>query len=367
MSFAESFFIALVVSVAVAFLSRYLLPQLGGRARGKRLTRMQASPHWRSGRFRNPIPTRQQTQHGLALLSTIADFFKSAPDRAPASPIPNIPIEVARARAGSDHLAVTWLGHSILLIEIGQTLILTDPMFSRRASPFSFLGPEAFPYERPFTLDDMPEVDAVLLSHDHYDHLDYRTVRELRERVPLFIVPLGVGAHLERWGVPGPRIIELDWDEETRVGDVTVSATPARHFSGRRPSDRMRTLFAAYAIGSPARRVFYCSDSGYFPGLAQIGARHGPFDLTLLGCGGYSVAWTDVHMTPEQTVRAHLDLRGEALLPIHWAKFNLSVHPWIEPVERLLAAAAPLQVRVTTPRPGERVVHGADLPEQRWW
>jgi L-ascorbate metabolism protein UlaG (beta-lactamase superfamily) len=207
----------------------------------------------------------------------------------------------------------------------------------------------------PVPLDEVPPVDAILISHDHYDHLDLPTVRALlRSQDAPFVVPLGIGVHLRTWGVPDERIVELDWNGSTTIGPLTLTCTEARHFSGRFFA-RDTTLWASWVIAGPRRRVFFGGDTGYTPAFAEIGARLGPFDLTLLPIGAYNDAWHAIHMDPEEAVRAHGDLGGRVLLPVHWATFNLAFHRWAEPVQRLIAAAARSRIDVVVPVPGERI------------
>lgn len=206
-----------------------------------------------------------------------------------------------------------------------------------------------------------------MFSHDHYDHLSAATVRALADRVPHFLAPLGLGAHLERWGVAPERITELDWWEATDVGGVTVTATPARHFSGRSLGDRDATLWTGYAFTTPGARLWYSGDGGYGPHFSEIGARLGPFDLALVEIGAYDRRWRDVHMGPEQAVKAVQDVRASAMLPIHWATYNLAFHGWTEPGERVLVAAQAAGVPLTLPLPGARVELGALPPAVRWW
>ena len=266
-------------------------------------------------------------------------------------------------------LAVNWYGHSTALVEVDGYRVLTDPVWSRRCSPSRTVGPQRL-HEVPVPLEGLPAVDAVLISHDHYDHLDIDTINGLvrTQRAP-FCVPLGVGAHLRKWGVPEDRIVELDWHESHRIGELTVVCTPARHFSGRLLR-RNTTLWASWAILGPKHRAFFGGDTGYTKSFAEIGADHGPFDVTLMPIGAYHPAWPDIHMNPEEAVRAHLDVaeaQSGLLVPVHWATFRLAPHPWSEPVERLLSAAAPAGVQVAVPRPGQRVDQDTASTFDPWW
>jgi L-ascorbate metabolism protein UlaG (beta-lactamase superfamily) len=268
---------------------------------------------------------------------------------------------------------VSWLGHATTLLEIDGYRVLTDPIWSDRCSPSHAVGPERL-HPMPASLESLPALDAVVISHDHYDHLDMDTVLALvrTQRAP-FVVPLGVGAHLRQWRVPADRIIELDWNSATRIGELRLVCTPARHFSGRFLS-RNTTLWSSWAIIGPQHRAYFGGDTGYTGSFSDIGAEHGPFDLTLLPIGAYNTAWPDIHMNPEEAVRAHRDLNGDpaaggVLVPIHWCTFRLAPHSWAEPAERLVEAAAAAGVEIAVPRPGGRVVPGAGerAGVERWW
>lgn len=350
-----------LILLAIALLFTACAPQLGSAGGDGRLMN---SSHFKDGKFFNTIDTRVSTASG-SRLGSLVEFFTDQQQREPEIALPSMPV-VAESIGTGEGLRVTWLGHSTSLIEIDGQVILTDPMFSDRASPFSFLGPKRFSIAPPIELADLPDIDVVLISHDHYDHLDYPSIKALIHRTSRFLVPLGVGGHLERWGVPKSKIVELDWWEENTHGDLTLVATPARHFSGRWLV-RNKTLWASWVIQGKRQRVFFGGDSGYFDGFKQIGEQYGPFDLTLLESGAYNEAWSEIHMMPEQTVQAHIDLQGKVLLPIHWGQFNLSLHPWTEPIERLVTAAERQGVIVATPLVGQPVTENSALPQTAWW
>jgi L-ascorbate metabolism protein UlaG (beta-lactamase superfamily) len=244
--------------------------------------------------------------------------------------------------------------------------VLVDPVWGFRVSPSPVFGPTRL-HSVPVPLEDLPPVDAVLISHDHYDHLDLPTVQRLLElQTAPFVVPLGIGEHLRKWGVPENRIVELDWNASTTIGALTLTCTEARHFSGRFFA-RDTTLWASWVVAGPAHRVFFGGDTGYTPAFAEIGARLGPFDLTLLPVGAYNDAWHAIHMDPDEAMRAHGDLGGRVFLPIHWATFNLAFHRWAEPVQRVLTAAKRVGAQIVVPRPGERI-DVLDPPELvDWW
>lgn len=349
-----------------------VLPALGARARGDRLERMRRSPQWRDGHFDDVIPRSGanvyaylRRQIGWAAMTDW--LFGGSKHRVPKAPLP---IE-QRCKSDFDAappsgLRITWLGHSTSIVEIDGARVLIDPVWSAYAGPTRLAGQRRF-FPPPLALSELPEIDVVVISHDHYDHLDYPTIRQLAPSRAIFVTPLGVGAHLEAWGIAPDRIVELDWWEERRLHDLTFVATPARHFSGRGVLDLEHTLWAGFAILGPQHRVFYSGDTAMFPGLLEIGARLGPFDATMIESGGYSRHWADVHLGPEQAVQAHRMLQGKVMVPVHWSLFDLAMHGWTEPIERVLAAARTLDIRVATPRLGESFEPTGRLPSERWW
>jgi L-ascorbate metabolism protein UlaG (beta-lactamase superfamily) len=329
--------------------------------------RARRSPNYRDGAFVNLEPAStisiNREQQRLLLREMVGS-------RAATKPNASIPvIKPSPTDPGTTRVSVCWFGHSSTLIELDGYRVLADPVWSRRCSPSQTLGPERM-HDVPAPLEALAAIDAVVISHDHYDHLDIDTTVGLArtQRAP-FVVPLGVGAHLRKWGIPDSRIVELDWQESHTIGELTLVCTPARHFSGRLLT-RNTTLWASWVINGPRHRAFFGGDTGYSKSFAQTGAEHGPFDVTLLPIGAYHPAWPDIHMNPEEAVRAHLDVAdadSSLLVPIHWATFRLAPHPWAEPVERLLRAADPAGVRVAVPKPGQRVEPDALPPSDPWW
>jgi L-ascorbate metabolism protein UlaG (beta-lactamase superfamily) len=323
------------------------------------------SPNFHDGVFVNLEPGSAAS--GGEMLVIAREFVDSRGSSRPAAPIPLASPDIYRGDAGE--LAVTWFGHSSVLVEIDGYRVLTDPVWSDRCSPSHIVGPHRL-HAPPVEVEKLPALDAVVISHDHYDHLDIDTIVTLvrTQRAPFF-VPLGVGAHLRSWGVPEQRIVELDWNQSSDVGELTVICLPARHFSGRL-FDRNNTLWASWGLIGPSHRAYFGGDTGYTKSFADIGADHGPFDLTLLPIGAYNPAFTDVHMNPEEAVQAHLDVTtpGSGLLvPIHWGTFRLAPHPWAEPVERLLVAAEAEHVQVAVPTPGQRVDPAGTSRLDPWW
>lgn len=322
---------------------------------------MKRSPQFRDGRFRNlapPSPPRPGAGRDL-----LRDLLFGGQQRRPARPIPLVP---RQPDGPGDGLHITWYGHASSLVEIEGRRILIDPVWARRASPSRLVGPRRM-HEPPHRLADLPRLDAIVISHDHYDHLDAAAVATLtRTQDAPFVVPLGVGSHLRRWRVPGERIVELDWHESTEVAGLRITAADAQHFSGR-GFTRNNTLWASWVIASAGRRVFYTADSGYFDGYRRIGEKYGPFDAALVQIGAYAPAWPDIHMTPEEGVAAHLDVRAGVLIPVHWGTFQLALHGWSEPADRVWREAKAHDVPLAVPRPGQRIDVDNLPPVDPWW
>ena len=341
----------------------------GARADGERLARMRASPRWGGDGFRNVQPIDPGLRDPTAARPTLTEFLCGGPRRAPDAPLPSVDPRATWARLPGSGLRATWLGHSTVLIEIDGVRVLTDPVWGARASPFRLLGPRRF-QPVPLRLRELPPVDAVLVSHDHYDHLDYPTIRALaRHSAVPFVTSLGVGAHLQAWGVAPERITEIDWWESHRLPgtDVTVTAAPSQHFSGRGLKDRNATLWSSLVVRGERHAVFFSGDTGLTPEYAVIRERLGPFDLVMLEVGAYHPSWGDIHLGPANALKAHALLGGGALLPVHWGTFSLALHDWDEPVETLLRLADPQAGALLLPRLGQAVEPAqADSPEP-WW
>ena len=363
------------LSVAGLFLLGLLssdgLATFGSTPNESELDKKSGKSKFSSGRFHN-LESREadMDRHGFGRFFQIAAKFYSRP-AGKTEPDKALPIEAITdhrfATAPEDGIRITWLGHATILVEIDGYRILTDPHFSDRASPFRWVGPKRF-QPVPISVDQLPSLDAIVISHDHYDHLDYDSIRKLAPKTKHFYVPLGVGTHLRSWGVEDSKISELDWWQEARMGDsVTLAPTPAQHFSGRRLGKRNSTLWASWVILGKHQRVYFSGDSGMFGGFKKIGERYGPFDYTLMHIGAYSDEWPTVHMTPEEAVQAHIDLRGKVFVPIHWGTFRLAFHDWNEPAERLYNEANKKHLRFVMPLAGQSF-HNPDLPPVKtWW
>lgn len=318
----------------------------------------------RDGKFRNPV-----TMHKLGFAKTLKLIWTALLAK-PAHTMPEQPIPVrcltrADLMAAPDH-SLFRLGHSTVLLKLRGQFWLTDPVFSMRASPFQWAGPKRF-HAPPITIEELPEITGVILSHNHYDHLDKAAIRALDAKTAHFITPLGVGDLLMEWGVAAAKVTQLDWWQETEVAGVRLAATPSQHFSGRGLFDGNQTLWASFVIDDGDLRLFFSGDSGYFDGFKQIGERYGPFDVTLLETGAYDKQWPDVHMQPEQTMQAHLDLRGHWLMPVHNGTFDLALHVWHEPFDRIVALAARHGVSIATPEMGQRLDLRQPEAGRKWW
>ncbi len=346
-------------------LCREVATALGGTPTGDRLRRMQSSPRWHDHGFVNsqPAPPPNPDVDQWDALS------RSLRDRAATKPTGPIPVVRHLGPQGRVEGApvVTWYGHASCLVELDGIRLLMDPVWSDRCSPSQLIGPKRL-HPTPVALADLGPIDAVVISHDHYDHLDEATCAILGEITTCrFVVPLGIGAHLEAWGIEPGRITELDWDESVVVGTVALTCVEAQHFSGRWLSSRNTTLWSSWVVKGPSGCVYFSGDTGYYDDFAGFAARYGPFDIALLAIGAYDQTWRYVHLDPEEAVAAALEMGSPLVMPIHWATFVLAPHPWAEPVEWLVSAAAPAGVKVVIPRPGEpvEVAHPPDL--EPWW
>lgn len=357
-----------VTGVALAWATRaaWGVPAAIGASRAQIQPSAAGSPRYRERRFHNTEPGTVMaagSESGIAK----AILTRGSTGR----PLRPIPLATPLAPVEPGALAVTWYGHSSALIEVDGHRVLADPVWSRRVSPSSVLGPARL-HPAPVALADLPPVDVVVISHDHYDHLDKETVQVLaRTQTAPFVVPVGIGAHLRRWRIPEDRIVELDWDEQFTVGGLRLTCTEARHFSGRGFA-RNTTLWASWVLSGTQRAAFFGGDSGYTSRFADLGNRYGPFDLTLLPVGAYDPRWPDIHMNPEEAVHTHADLNaGDGsrglLVPVHWATFNLAFHPWSEPITRLLAAARDAGTTTAVPMPGQRIDVLRPAVQKQWW
>jgi L-ascorbate metabolism protein UlaG (beta-lactamase superfamily) len=345
-----------------------MMRSLGRRPAGARLERIKASPRWAGERFRNVHPIMPGLRDPNATMPTLKEFLRTGEGRVAPAPLPSMSPLAAWAQPPDSGLRATWLGHSTVLIEIDGHRVLTDPVWGLRASPSRLAGPRRF-QPVPVPLRALPPLDAVLISHDHYDHLDYPTIRQLRKRAVTFVTSLGVGAHLEAWGVLPERIVELDWWESHELAgtDLTITAAPSQHFSGRTPKSRNTTLWSSLVIRSPRHTVFFSGDTGLTSEYATIRERFGQFDLVMLEIGAFHPAWGDMHLGPDNAMEAARLLGAGVFLPIHWGTFPLAMHRWDQPGERLLELAPGSAARLLMPRLGEAVQPLYSAAAEPWW
>lgn len=361
--------IMISILVGIILLGFFLLkyhPAFGGKPSEEKKRTFSQSPNFSQDKFKNQIPTPMDMDVKNMVI-TLIDVIRGNPNRKPDWPIPVEPLNIA-SLPDQNQTRIIWFGHSTVLLEMEGKRVLLDPMLGRTPSPFPLFGSKRFSETLPAEIEELPPIDVVLLSHDHYDHLDYESVTKLKSKVSQFYVPLGVGSHLERWGVEKEKIKEHDWWNESEFAGLRLVAAPARHFSGRGLFDRNTTLWCSWAIVGQESKVYFSGDSGHGPHFKEIGEKYGPFDLTLMECGQYNERWSTIHMKPEETVQAHLEVKGKLLVPIHWGAFSLALHDWTEPVERVTKRAAAEKIRISTPKIGEPVVVGAEeYPQSVWW
>ena len=320
-----------------------------------RQDRKLASPRFDGRVFRNLTNAKPGLKPGT-VMPTMKDYLCGGERRVPGAPLPLEDPRPKWRKEPETGLRVTWLGHSTLLFEIEGARILTDPVWAQRASPLRFAGPKRF-HAPPVPLSALPELDAVLISHDHYDHLDRAAVRTLAKRGVRFISSLGVGTHLEAWGIPAERITEIDWWESVTLepSGVVITATPSQHFSGRTLLDRNATAWSSFHLQGPRHTIFHGADTGLTPEYNEIRERLGKFDLVLLEIGAWHPAWGDIHLGPTHAVEAHAMLGSGRLLPIHWGTFNLAMHAWDEPIETLASLAVSNGIDLLTPKLGQAI------------
>jgi L-ascorbate metabolism protein UlaG (beta-lactamase superfamily) len=322
------------------------------------------SPQQQDGKFRNPARI-QKTSLGKSLGIMWKIMTGKPADSVPSQPIPVHAITPAQLRAAPDGTLYR-LGHSTMLLKLNGQFWLTDPVFSERASPVQWAGPARF-HAPPISIEELPPVKGVILSHDHYDHLDRAAVQALAEKTEYFVAPLGVGDRLVEWGIPAEKIRQLDWWRSVTLEGVQLTSTPAQHFSGRGLFDGNRTLWTSWVIQAQGLRIFFSGDTGYFPGFKAIGDKYGPFDLTMIETGAYDPQWPDIHMQPEETMQAHIDLRGKVLMPIHNGTFDLALHSWHEPFERIAALAKQREQVLATPEIGLPLSIAQPKASTQWW
>lgn len=359
---------SILLLVFVAFLFIQLSPQFGGKPTENDKIGYKESPYYHKGKFENEIPTPMNLSF-LQYVSLLKKYIVGVPNQAPQNELPVQKLDSAAIVNHPDSLTrITWFGHSAFLLQMDGQTILIDPMFGDVPAPHPWLGTKRFSNGLPIEIEKLPNIDAVIFSHDHYDHLDYGSVIKLKDKVGKFYVPLGLGAHLREWGVPKDDIHELNWWDEIVHQGITLACTPARHFSGRGLSDRFSTFWCSWAIIGKTKKIYFSGDSGYGPHFKAIGDKYGPFDFAMMECGQYNELWHNIHMMPEETAQASIEVQAKLMMPIHWGSFVLALHTWSDPVERLSKKAAELNQPFVIPQIGEPLVlEQQELPNSQWW
>ncbi|MDN4165030.1 MBL fold metallo-hydrolase [Cytophagales bacterium LB-30] len=351
------------------FLFIKMSPQFGGKPSPEQVTRYVQSGHYEKekGVFVNLIPTAMDMDFGT-VMSLLRDYWNGIPNKKPKGPLPVEKIDSLEIVQKTDTLTrLTWFGHSAFLLEMQGKNILLDPMLGDSPAPHPTFGTSRFTKELPIAIEQLPYIDFVLFSHDHYDHLDYGSIQKLKDKVGHFYTPLGVGNHLIAWGVAPEKVTELNWWDEVQVEGFTLACTPSRHFSGRGLTDRNSTLWSSWVILTEKERIYFSGDSGYGPHFKTIGEKYGPFDLAMMECGQYDTRWQNIHMMPEETVQAAQDVQAKLMMPIHWGAFTLSLHSWTDPVERAIPLAKSRGLATATPKIGEALLLNHRIPNTPWW
>ena len=362
-----------IIAIIGVLVVSYLLvttyyPNFGGNISEDRQEQYLASTQFKDGKFHNTNPVPKD----LSFIETIPLVYKFFTTKVPnGRPMKNLEVkktDVKHIENYTGSARLVWFGHSSFLLQIKGKTILLDPMFSNVAAPHPLLGGNRFNKEMPINVKQLKTLDAVIFSHDHYDHLDYETVKSIHEKTKHFFVPLGLGGHLQYWGVPETKITELDWWEDVSYENLKLVCTPAQHFSGRKLNNSQSTLWSSWVITSSSENIYFSGDSGYASHFKSIGEKYGPFDIALLECGQYNEQWSDIHMMPEETAQAGLDVNAKKIMPIHWAGFKLALHDWKDPITRVTKKADALGIEVITPQIGEHIIiNDSTNTFNKWW
>ncbi len=358
--------VVIVVIIAAIFINTS--PEFGGKHTDERKARYAQADNYKDGKFENLTTTKMEMGFSK-FMSVLGDYIKGIPNATPSFDLPVEKIDSTTIVGNNPVTQLTWFGHSAFLLEIGNKNILIDPMLGPVPAPHPKLGRRRFNEELPIAIEKLPAIDAIIISHDHYDHLDYGSIQKLKEKTNKFYVPMGVGAHLESWGIASGIIHELKWWDEIAHDELKLVFTPSRHFSGRGISDRFSTLWGSWVIQSPTDNIYFSGDSGYDDHFKEIGEKYGPFDFAMMECGQYDQRWDEIHMFPEETAQAAVDVQAKLMMPIHWGSFVLALHSWTDPIERVTKKAEELNMPVATPKIGEPILLDSlnNFPDEQWW
>jgi len=354
-----------VVITATLFIN--ISPEFGGKATKKQKVFYSQSQNYKDGKFNN-LGNVEMSMDFNKFVKSLVGYFTPSPKTKPSTDITVQKIDSLSIVHYKDSTRMVWFGHSTFLLQMNGKNILIDPMFGDVPAPHPMLGSKRFSSDLPIQIEKLPKIDAVILSHDHYDHLDYGSILKLKDKVDHFYTPLGVGVHLQEWGVPQQSITELDWWQESTFDDLIFRCTPAQHFSGRGVNDRGNTLWASWIIQAKTENIFFSGDSGYGSHFKEIGDKYGPFDFAMMECGQYNEMWKEIHMMPEETAQAGIDVKAKFIMPIHWGAFKLAMHSWTDPVERIITKASELGIPVLVPKIGESIqLKRQNNKPIKWW
>lgn len=363
-----------IVSLIGILIITYLLvvtfyPSFGGDVTKERQKVYANSQQFKEGLFKNTnanVPANLGFSDMLKMSRKF--FFEKVENGRPKEDLQVQKIDSANVADYKGETRLVWYGHSAFLLQTDGKNILLDPMFGKVAAPMGFLGESRFNKQMPLAIEKLPQIDAIVISHDHYDHLDYESIKKLKEKTEHYFVPLGVGVHLEAWDIKKEQITELDWWQETTYKGLMLACTPSQHFSGRKMNNRQSTLWSSWVIKSTTDNIYFSGDSGYGNHFKEIGEKYGPFDFAMMECGQYNEMWADIHMMPEETAQAGVDLKAKRIMPIHWAGFKLALHSWTDPIVRVSKKAKELNVPLVTPKIGEPIiVKDSTKVYSNWW
>ncbi|MFC6268148.1 MBL fold metallo-hydrolase [Frigoriflavimonas asaccharolytica] len=357
--------IGLLVLAYLAFTTFY--PSFGADISKEKQLTYQNSAQYKDGKFNNTKAVPKELSFKEKLDVAYYFFTTKVENGRPKEDLKVQKIDSIDVADYKGEARLVWFGHSAFLLQIDGKTILLDPMFGKVAAPHPLLGADRFNSEMPIAIEKLPFIDAVIFSHDHYDHLDYETVMKIKDKTKHFYTPLGVGEHLKAWGIPASKISELDWWQEIKFETLTLACTPAQHFSGRKLNNGQSTLWSSWVIQSKEENLFFSGDSGYAPHFKEIGNKYGPFDLALMECGQYNDKWSDIHMMPEETAQAGMDVRAKKIMPIHWGGFKLAMHDWKDPIKRVQAKAKQFNLEVITPKIGQEILVKEKKSYSNWW
>jgi L-ascorbate metabolism protein UlaG (beta-lactamase superfamily) len=361
--------VVIIALVVIGFVFINVSKEFGGKPTKEQLTTYNESGHYiqKDNQFENLVETSMDMGF-KSIVGTMIEFIKGNPNGRPTKELPLIKIDSLQVAENQTKTRLIWFGHSAFLLQLEGKNILLDPMLGDVPAPHPLLGGKRYTKELPIEIEKLPTIDAIIISHDHYDHLDYGTIQKLKSRTKAFYVPLGVGAHFVAWGVDPAIIHEMNWWDETKLENIQLAFTPSRHFSGRGLTDRNSTLWGSWVIAGKEDTLFFSGDSGYGDHFKAIGDKYGPFDFAMMECGQYNEKWAQIHMMPEQTAQAGLDVQAKVLMPIHWGAFTLALHDWTDPVVRVTAEAKKLNLEVIIPKIGESIwLEDLKVSNSNWW